>query len=38
MNRLHENLGAAEITLSNAEIAAINTKLKTMDLSVFGGH
>ena len=36
--RLHENLGASEITLSNAEIAAIDTKLKTMDLPVFGGH
>lgn len=37
-DRLHENLRASEITLSNAEIAAIDVKLKTMDLPVFGGH
>ena len=36
--RLKENLGAAEITLSGSEIAAIDAKLDTMEIPVFGGH
>lgn len=37
-DRLRENLGAAEIVLSDSEVAAIDAKLDTMDLPVFGGH
>lgn len=37
-DRLRENLGAAEIVLSDSEVAAIDAKLGTMDLPVFGGH
>lgn len=36
--RLRENLGAAEIILSSSEVAAIDAKLDTMDLPVFGGR
>lgn len=36
--RLLENLGAAEVVLTSQEIAAIDAKLDTMDLPVFGGH
>lgn len=36
--RLQENLGAEKLVLSDSEIAAIDAKLKTMDLPVFGGH
>lgn len=37
-DRLRENLGAAEITLCSSEISAIDAKLDTMDIPVFGGH
>lgn len=36
--RLWENLGAANVILSGSEIAAIDAKLDTMDIPVFGGH
>lgn len=36
--RLRENLGAANVMLSSSEIAAIDDKLDTMDIPVFGGH
>lgn len=36
--RLQENLEAAQIELSEAEIAEIDMKLNQMDLLVFGGH
>lgn len=36
--RLRENLGAANVILSGSEIAAIDAKLDTMDIPVFGGH
>ena len=36
--RLRENLGAANVMLSSSEIAAIDAKLDTMDIPVFGGH
>ena len=36
--RLRENFGAGDIVLSAEEIAAIDTKLDTMQFDVFGGH
>ncbi len=36
--RLQENLESAELILSDSEIAAIDARLETMDLPVFGGH
>ena len=36
--RLLENLGAGEITLTAAEIADIDSRLDGMDFDVFGGH
>lgn len=36
--RLKENFGAAEIILTAKEIAAIDKKLDTMTIPVFGGH
>lgn len=36
--RLKENFGAAEIILTAEEIAAIDKKLDTMTIPVFGGH
>lgn len=36
--RLRENLGAANVILSSSEIDAIDDKLDTMDIPVFGGH
>ena len=39
LNRLEENAGAADITLSADETSEIDTKLNTMKMSeVFGGH
>ena len=36
--RLRENLGAAEVTLTDDEIAKIDELLDGLDLMVFGGH
>lgn len=36
--RLKENLGAANVILTTEEIAAIDRKLDTMTIPVFGGH
>lgn len=36
--RLKENFGAADIILTAEEIAAIDRKLDTMEIPVFGGH
>lgn len=36
--RLKENFGAADIFLTAEEIAAIDRKLDTMEIPVFGGH
>lgn len=36
--RLKENLGAADIILTTEEIAAIDRKLDTMTIPIFGGH
>ena len=36
--RLKENIGAAEILLTEQEIAAIDGRLDHMELPVFGGH
>lgn len=36
--RLKENFEAANICLSQDEIAVIDEKLNTMELLVFGGH
>ncbi len=36
--RLKENIGAAEILLTEQEIAAIDGRLNRMELPVFGGH
>lgn len=36
--RLKENFGAADILLTAEEIAAIDRKLDTMEIPVFGGH
>lgn len=36
--RLRENLGAGEITLTPEEVADIDTRLDGMDFDVFGGH
>ena len=36
--RLKENFGAADILLTEDEITAIDRKLDTMNIPVFGGH
>ena len=36
--RLRENLGAAQVTLTAEEVARIDAALDGMDLAVFGGH
>ena len=36
--RLKENLAAGDVVLTQAEIAAIDARLNTMELDVFGGH
>lgn len=36
--RLKENFGAADISLTAEEVAAIDKKLDTMSIPVFGGH
>ena len=38
LERLKENFGAADIQLSQTEIADINSKLDTMEFEIFGGH
>lgn len=38
VSRLKENFAAADIVLTKEEIAAIDARLDTMDLEVFGGH
>lgn len=38
LERLRENLGAAEVELSAEEVARIDAALDGMDLAVFGGH
>lgn len=38
VERLRENFAAGEIVLTPAEVAAMDAKLNTMDLAVFGGH
>ena len=38
VNRLKENLGAAEIDLSAQELSDIDEKLDRMRFMVFGGH
>ena len=38
VERLRENLGAADVTLTQAEIADIDRRLDGMDLPVFGGN
>ena len=36
--RLRENIGAAAIALTAAEVAEIDAEIKTMELRVFNGH
>lgn len=36
--RLHENLGAVNVTLSADEVSRIDALLDQLDLKVFGGH
>ena len=38
LSRLEENFGAGNISLTEKEIADIDTKLDTMEFEVFGGH
>ena len=38
VGRLRENLGAADVKLTPAEIADIDARLDGMDFLVFGGH
>ena len=38
VERLRENLGSANVELTSAEIADIDTRLDGMDFLVFGGH
>ncbi|MBQ9007464.1 MAG: aldo/keto reductase, partial [Atopobiaceae bacterium] len=38
LHRLKENFGAANVTITPEEIAAIDAKLDTMSFDVFGGH
>lgn len=36
--RLRENLGAAQVSLTAEEVARIDAAFDGMDLAVFGGH
>lgn len=38
ISRLKENFGAADISLTEKEIADIDAKLDTMEFEIFGGH
>ena len=38
LRRLRENFGAANVSITAEEIAAIDAKLDTMEFDVFGGH
>ena len=38
VERLHENIEAGKIVLTEDEVAEIDAKLKTMEFEVFGGH
>ena len=38
VERLHENIEAGKIVLTEDEVAEIDAKLNTMEFEVFGGH